>query len=262
MKTRRAKVLAVANQKGGVGKTTTSLTLGSCFGFMGRKVLVIDLDPHACATIHMAQYPEGVERTAHDLFALTVDERTWRKAIVSEPELPFDFVPSHIRVSDLESDLKDRPGKGLVLKKALEAILEDYDVIILDCPPQVGVLQVNSLVAADLVIIPIQTDFLALHGLKLILDTIRMLNKILDRPIEYRALATMYDQRAGACRRVLELLRAKLGPRVFETIIHTDTKFREASAKGKVLLEYAPRSRGAQEYTQLAKEIDEMGFWA
>jgi len=125
----------------------------------------------------------------------------------------------------------------------------------MDCPPHVGVLLVNALVAADLVIIPIQTDFLALHGLRLLFDTIRTLNRALPGPINFRALPTMFDRRAGACRRVLNLLRKKIGQKMFETVINLDTNFREASARGKVIFEIDPNSRGAVEYSILAKEI-------
>ncbi|MFN2267650.1 MAG: ParA family protein, partial [Desulfonatronovibrio sp.] len=144
---------------------------------------------------------------------------------------------------------------GLILKKWLGQTKNNYDVIIIDCPPQMGVILVNALVAADLVIIPTQTDFLALHGFKLIFDTMRLLNKALKNPIKYKVLATMYDRRAGACRRILNLLRKKMGTRLFETVINTDTKFRESSARGRVIHDYAPKSRGALEYLLLAKEI-------
>ncbi|WP_457572603.1 ParA family protein [Desulfovulcanus sp.] len=242
-------VLSIANQKGGVGKTTTTLSLGAALAQLGKRVLVMDLDPHACATIHLSFFPGTFTWSALDIFI----QNEVRRVIYKRKS--FDFVPSNIRLSDLESDLKDVPGKGLILRNWIKKIGTDYDYVLIDCPPQMGVLLVNALVAADQVIIPIQTDFLALHGLKLIFDTMRLLNKVLKRPIHYRALATMYDRRAGACRRVLKLLRQKMGRRMFSTVINTDTKFREASAKGEVILDYAPKARGALEYMQLAREI-------
>jgi len=250
-------VLAVANQKGGVGKTTTSLSLGAALARQGKKTLVIDLDPHACASIHLAYYPENLEHTVLDIFnADKVDGPLWDRIIQkSEDPLFFDFAPAHIRLSELEMDLKSRPGRGGILIEALAPLKERYDHIVIDCPPHVGVLLVNALVSADLVIIPIQTDFLALHGLRLIFDTIRTLNRVLPQPINFRALPTMFDRRASACRRVLNLLRKKLGPKLFETVINLDTNFREASAKGKVIYEIDPNSRGAVEYMLLAKEI-------
>jgi chromosome partitioning protein len=250
-----ATILAIANQKGGVGKTTTALSLGAAFSRLNKRVLVMDMDPHACATIHLAYYPETVRSSALDLFTDGQDTSVWSKVIIHPTSHGFDFVPSNLKLSDLEGDLKGKAGKGLIISRKLEEVTPFYDYILIDCPPHMGVLLINALAAASLVIIPIQTDFLALHGLKLIFETIRMLNKTMPHTIPYRALATMYDRRAGACQRVLLLLRNKLGDRVFETVINTDTNFREASARGKVILEYAPESRGSQEYLRLAKEI-------
>lgn len=250
-------VLAVANQKGGVGKTTTSLSLGAALARLGKKTLVMDLDPHACASIHLAYYPENLDHTILDLFyADKIDAALWDKIIhKSDDPKFFDFAPAHIRLSELEMDLKSRPGRGGILTDALAPLREEYEYIVVDCPPHVGVLLVNALVSADLVIIPIQTDFLALHGLRLIFDTIRTLNRVLPAPVNFRALPTMFDRRASACRRVLNLLRKKLGPKMFETIINLDTNFREASAKGKVIYEIDSNTRGAVEYSLLAKEI-------
>jgi chromosome partitioning protein len=251
-----AQVIPIANQKGGVGKTTTALSLGAALAMHGKRVLIIDLDPHACASIHLAYFPENLEHTAYDLFVEDADTAAiWPKVIQRREGVDFDFVPSHIKLSELEMDLKERDGKGVILKKAIAHIADDYDYILIDCPPLVGVLLVNALVASTLLIIPIQTDFLALHGVRLIFDTVRVLNRVLPQPIKFRALPTMFDRRAGACRRVLNILRKKLKNRMFETVINLDTKFREASAKGKVIYDIAPNSRGAAEYSALAKEI-------
>ncbi|GAB6061145.1 ParA family protein [Desulfonatronum parangueonense] len=251
-------ILAVANQKGGVGKTTTALSLGACLAEMGRRVLVMDLDPHACASIHLGFYPEEERVTLYDLF---LEQRKENRAAILDKLLSpvasvgFDCAPSHIRLSELEMDLRDRPGKGVILKQSIELLRPRYDHVILDCPPHVGILLVNALVASDLVIIPMQTDFLALHGVRLIFATMKTLNKALPKPIEFMILPTMYDRRAGACQRVLRLLRQKAAGKVFETVIPMDTKFREASGMGKTILEIAPSSRGAQGYRQLAREL-------
>ncbi|HWQ07970.1 MAG TPA: ParA family protein, partial [Holophaga sp.] len=148
----------------------------------------------------------------------------------------------------------DRRGKGVLLRQALESG-PTYDQVILDCPPHTGVVLVNALVASDLLIIPIQTDFLALHGVRHLFDTMRALNRVLPRPIAYRALATMFDRRARACVRVLTLLREKFGDRMFATVIGLDTKFREASASGRVIQDVAPECRGSLEYAKLAEEV-------
>lgn len=253
------KVLSVANQKGGVGKTTTTLTLAASLSALGRKVLVMDMDPHASASIHLAYYPESVTGTAFDVFAEQADMAAmWASVIHRRASHGFDFVPSDTRLSDLEMDLRDRPNKGLILAARIAGIRGRYDYVLLDCPPQMSVLLVNALVAADLIVIPIQTDFLALHGLKLLFTTLGALERGLKRPVRYKALATMFDRRAGACRRVLDLLRQKLGPRMFETVINMDTKFREACARGLTLVDLAPTSRGAVEYLELARELEGM----
>ena len=167
-------------------------------------------------------------------------------------------MPAHIRLAELEMDLRDRPHKGGILKRALDRVKDEYDYIVLDCPPHVSVLLVNALLASELCVVPIQTDFLALNGLKLLFDTMRTLNRVLPSPIRYKVLATMFDQRAGACRRVMELLQNKMNDRMFKAVIHVDTKFREACAHGKVIYDIAPGSRGAQEYLELAKEIQKL----
>lgn len=253
-----ATIIPVANQKGGVGKTTTTLSLGAALGILGKRCLVMDLDPHASATIHLKFYPDRLDATAYDLFTQVNEdwEQVWSRIRYKAPGDHFEFVPSHTRLAELEMDLRDRPHKGGILERALAHIDQEFDYVLLDCPPHVSILLVNALVAGNMCVVPIQTDFLALHGLKLLFDTMRTLNRVLPDPIEYRVLATMYDQRAGACKRVMELLRNKMGRRMFDSIIHVDTKFREACAHGKVIYDIAPGTRGSQEYLQLAKEIE------
>ncbi len=253
------RVLAVANQKGGVGKTTTALTLAAAFAKEGRSVLVMDLDPHVSASIHMRFYPEKLRHTAYDLFTKPKSERwhtAWNRVTYPAAGGIFDFVPAHTKLSDLDVDLAGVKGKGSLLVRALINVPQDYDYVILDSPPYLGVLLANAIMAANLVIIPIQTEYLALNGLKLIFSTMRTLNRVRREPVGYRALATMFDSRASACKRVLSLLRDKLGDRMFETIIHHDTKLREASGKGAVIYDLYPESRSALEYLQLAAEIE------
>jgi chromosome partitioning protein len=250
-----AQILAIANQKGGVGKTTTALSLAGALGMMGRRVLVMDLDPHGCASAHMGIFPESVAASSADVFWATAPELVpWDRIVSRAGRAAFDLAPSHSRLSDMETDLKDRKGKGVLLKEAL-AKGPAYDHVILDCPPHTGVVLVNALVASDLLLIPIQTDFLALHGVRNLFETMRALNRVLPRPIAYRALATMFDRRAKACLRVVTLLREKFRGRMFQTVIGLDTKFREASALGQVIQDVAPDSRGAREYRSLAEEV-------
>ncbi len=252
-----AKIIAIANQKGGVGKTTTTLTLGTALAKQGKKVLILDLDPHACASLHVKLYPEEQDVTLHDLLLASKEHwpPIWERLAVPIGTENIHFAAGSIRLSELELDLIERKGKGMVLSEALLPVKHKYDFVLLDCPPHVGILLVNALVASDLLIIPIQTDFLALHGLKLLFDTIRTLNKVLPRPIRYKTLPTMYDKRAKACTRVLELLRHKMGASMFETVIGVDTRFREASALGASIYDIAPDTRGALAYEALCKEV-------
>lgn len=253
---KKAKIFAIANQKGGVGKTTTAVTLAGAFQKLGKKVLLIDLDPHANASVHLRVYPETRELSGYDLFRGTMEEwpGIWAKIRVRH-ELGFDLVPASIRLSELEVDLNERPGKGALLKQTLAFVQREYDFILLDCPPHVGILLVNALVASDLMIIPIQTDFLALHGLKLLFDTVNLLNKVLPSPIRYRALATMFDRRTRASQRVLELMQRKMGDNLFQSVIGIDTRFRDASAQGRVVYELGSETRGGREYEDVAREL-------
>lgn len=256
-----AKIIAVANQKGGVGKTTTSINLGAALAKEGKKVLIVDLDPHACASLHARIYPEVGDANLYDIFVAGENlwPTIWKQLIKPTAMKNMDLAPACIRLSELENDFRDRKSKGSVLKNALADQKKNYDFIILDCPPHLGILLVNALVACDLLIIPIQTDFLALHGLKLLFDTLRTLNKVLPQPVLYRAVPTMYDKRAKACTRVLELLGRKIGNSMFQTVIGMDTRFREASAKGCSIFGVDPQSRGAQAYASLADEV--LALW-
>lgn len=256
-----AKILAVANQKGGVGKTTTSLNLGGALARQGKKVLLLDLDPHACATLNARIYPEDMGLSLHDIFLAREEDWPvlWPQVTHVDALEGMDVAPGNIRLSELEVDFRERRGKGGVLARSLAEQRRNYDFIVLDYPPHVGILLVNALVAADLLIIPIQTDFLALHGLKLLFDTLHTLRRALGRPIRYRAVPTMYDKRAKACTKVLELMRNKMDGALFSTIIGVDTHFREASARGCTIYGVDAHSRGARAYESLAEEV--LALW-
>lgn len=191
--------------------------MGGALARQGKKVLLLDLDPHACATLNARIYPEDMGLSLHDIFLAREEDWPvlWPQVTHVDALEGMDVAPGNIRLSELEVDFRERRGKGGVLARSLAEQRRNYDFIVLDCPPHVGILLVNALVAADLLIIPIQTDFLALHGLKLLFDTLHTLRRALGRPIRYRAVPTMYDKRAKACTKVLELMRNKWMERCF-----------------------------------------------
>ncbi|WP_296304599.1 ParA family protein [uncultured Desulfovibrio sp.] len=252
-----ARILAVANQKGGVGKTTTSLSLGGALARREKRVLVLDLDPHACATLHARLYPETVTVSLYELFVARESEwpAVWEELIHPQAISGMDIAPGSIRLNDLEDVMHNRTCKGTILARALRKVRDKYDFIVLDCPPHMCLMLVNALLASDLLIIPIQTDFLALHGLRLLFDSLHTLNKVLPSPIRYRAVATMYDKRAKACLHVLDLLQKKMEGAIFDTVIGVDTHFREASALGCTIFDIDPKSRGACAYADMAEEV-------
>lgn len=198
----------------------------------------------------------GITCSLHDLFLAQEDAWPviWPDLIHVQALPGIDVAPGSIRLSELEVDFRERQAKGSVLLRSLTHVrVGTLHNSGLSTP--VGILLVNALVAADLLIIPIQTDFLALHGLKLLFDTLHTLNKALGRPVRYRAVPTMYDRRAKACTRVLELMRRKMGQSMFSTVIGVDTHFREASAQGCTIYDIDARSKGALGYNSLAEEV-------
>lgn len=256
MPARRPRIIAIANQKGGVGKTTTALNLGAGLVRMGFKVLVCDLDPHASATIHLAYYPEKVSASSADLFSDANGSRNWWKELIrQESRHYFDFIPGSIRLAEMEIKAEGHEGSGRILAKRFRKLPVDYDFVLLDCSPHLGLLLINALVAAKLIIIPTQAEFLALHGLRLMFNTINGLNRLLERPLRYKVLTTMFDRRLKSCQRVYGLLENKLGSRLLRTVIHVDSKFREATGQGRLIFDVSPKCRGSKGYLQLAGEI-------
>jgi len=254
-------VICIANHKGGVGKTTTAAALAQGLSEYEKRVLCVDWDPQASLTITMGFNPDNLERTGYDVLASTI--RNSNKAslpdIILQTSNPnIDLIPANIELSQAQLDLVGAFTRELVLKEMLQSVRRSYDYILLDCLPSLGLLTINALSAADRVIIPLQADFLAMKGLALLLNTIIRVKDKLNPPLEIAGiLFTMTNSRTLHSREVIEVTRRAFGDkiRVFETIIPTSVRFKEAPAAGKSILTYASNSDGANAYRLFTKEV-------
>lgn len=247
------KVIAFTNQKGGVAKTTTCLSLGACLSEMGKIVLLIDLDPQASLTLSLGLKPQDLRRTVGDaLLGNTSLVSVSRESSV----FGLDIVPSNQGLVVLDKILYGRPGFQFRLKSGLESIEKGfYDYVLIDCPPSIGTLTLNALTAADLLIIPIQCEYYAARTLRHYSELIKRLREKTNPRLTYRVLVTMYDRRNKICRTILDQMQRGLKNVLFDTIIEVDTKLRESPVFGKPITLYAPNTRGTQQYRTLAKEL-------
>lgn len=246
-----AKIIGVANQKGGVGKTTTSVNLAAALGVLEKRILLIDADPQANATSGLGV--EEVQYSTYNLLEHSVDVEACIQKTTS-PNL--DIIPSHIDLVAAEIELVDKPEREYMLKKALEKIKNRYDFIIIDCAPSLGLITVNALTAADSVIIPIQCEYFALEGLGKLLNTIKNVQKIHNHNLDIEGLLlTMFDSRLRLSNQVVEEVHAHFPEMVFETIISRNVRLSEAPSFGESILMYDAESKGAVQYLQLAEEI-------
>ena len=251
-----ARVIAIANQKGGVGKTTTAINLGASLAVAELRTLIIDIDPQGNATSGL-----GIEKT-EDLLTVydaLVDERPLGDCVQKALHFPFlDVVPSNRDLVGAEIELVDRPGRERVLREAVGPERGNYDIILVDCPPSLGLLTLNTLTAADSVLIPIQCEFYALEGLSQLLNTVRLVQRSLNPGLEIEGvLLTMYDRRLNLSKQVAEEAREYFGSRVFETAIPRNVRLAEAPSFGQPIVTYDVTSAGAQSYLALARELME-----
>lgn len=246
-------VIAFTNQKGGVAKTTTCLSLGACLSEMGKIVLLIDLDPQASLTLSLGLKPQELHRTVGDAL---LGNASLVSVSRESPVYGMDIVPANQGLVVIDKVLYGRPGFQYRLKNELDSIEKNfYDYVLIDCPPSIGTLTLNALTAADLLIIPIQCEYYAARTLRHYSELIKRIHEKTNPRLTYRVLVTMYDKRNKICRTILEQMQRGLKNVLFETIIEVDTKLKESPVFGKPITLYAPNTRGAQQYRALAKEL-------
>ncbi|CAN5210749.1 AAA family ATPase [soil metagenome] len=247
------KIIAIANQKGGVGKTTTSVNLAASLGVLEKKVLLIDADPQANATSGLGIDVEKVEFGTYQLLEHSIKAK---EAIIKTSSPNLDIIPSHIDLVAIEIELVDQEEREYMLKKAITHLKDEYDYILIDCAPSLGLLTLNALTAADSVIIPIQCEYFALEGLGKLLNTIKSVQKIHNKNLDIEGLLlTMYDSRLRLSNQVVEEVQKHFNEMVFSTIIQRNVRLSEAPSYGESIINYDAGSKGATNYLSLAHEI-------
>src|SRR5256885_6428706 len=250
------RTIAIINQKGGCGKTTTSINLAACLARLGHKTLLADMDPQGHCGVGLAVPERQIERTSYDSLIEDVDARPSKLSeVVWQIASDFVLAPSSIKLAGFEQVFAGRTGREDRLLKALEPVNQTYEWCIIDCPPSVGLLTFNALRACDEVIVPVETGFFSLHGLAKMMETLEVLKDRCQKDILIRVLPTLYDTRTKLAREVLSELRSKFREYLMESTVNFNTKLKEAASFGQPITEYDPGSRGYKDFVNLAREL-------
>ena len=248
-----AKIIAVANQKGGVGKTTTAVNLAACIATLKKKVLLIDFDPQGNASSGAGVDKEAITASIYDVL---INEMPAKETIVETKTKNLWVCPANIDLAGAEVELVSMENRNYLLKNALKSVLDDYDYIIIDCPPSLGLLTLNAFAAADSLLIPIQCEYYALEGLSMMVQTVKNLKKSLNPDLVFEGvLLTMYDSRTNLSNQVMEEVTKYFPDSVFKTVIPRNVRLSEAPGYGEPIVTYDKYSKGARSYLKLAKEV-------
>lgn len=247
------KVIAIANQKGGVGKTTTAINLGAGLASKGKRVLLVDIDPQGNTTSGVGVRKPAIKRCMYDVLVSGIPMET---VILPTDVNNLWIAPASIQLAGAEIELVPSMSREEKLRQHMQTIRTQYDYVLIDCPPSLGLLTVNALTAADSILVPIQCEYYALEGLSQLVNTIKLVQRHLNKSLQLEgALLTMYDPRTNLAAQVVSEVRAYFGNQVYETIIPRNVRLSEAPSHGQTILDYDPRSKGAETYMQLTEEV-------